>query len=450
MVKRLIRFEVPTGATSLELSSIATGTPRVLRTTTEEIRETETILDTGDNRLLRCDVTLSHQASGKTGNWQLAAPSWEPHLPRMHRQPAVNSDRDLPGDLLSRIEPITRAAPLGPIATLQIVRRTHTLFSEDESEIGAIRDHHVTIDRETLGSYREVVVEVSSAMTGQQLDFLLESMTQMSANPVDSFPTLQQRLGPPATGLTDFPVPEPLRRFASLEELVSHVFADDLRQLVTAMLDAAAGNDTASELNRTLLQSKRHLLGLSHFLRPAWHERMLELLPAETSKRCAGESQTLLRVIDALVSEAKAPNLGDAAGQRASAMLYQHAEHAVSVLRQRCDSLTKPEVTNQEWEAAGQAAQQLLAIVEVLGALPNRSSSRLPQELEAIASQLEECLMMTTSPDLTAISARQAFELGQQTERSRVAATRARREFVDEWPEQANRIQKMFEKSRPR
>ena len=90
--------------------------------------------------------------------------------------------------------------------------------------------------------YREITITPERrGLTKAQRDFLTAAGLAVNGTVVAQFPTLQERLGAPATGLTNFPVPRPLAPDATLEDFVSSVFATHLLAIATTDL-ARAGD----------------------------------------------------------------------------------------------------------------------------------------------------------------------------------------------------------------
>ena len=109
--------------------------------------------------------------------------------------------------------------------------------------------------------------------------WLDRALLQAGATYVPRFPRLVSRLGAPATGPTDLPVPGPFDAAASFKKFVSQLVALRLRQIVEADL-AIRGGDLGA-VDRLADQAARlrlELKGLSVVLDPEWVEDLYDEL----------------------------------------------------------------------------------------------------------------------------------------------------------------------------
>ena len=431
-----IRFDVPFAAPSIAVVSEAAGLMSDSDGQTPRTAVRTTVIDTSDHRLLRSGIVLAHHLSESVGHWSLEAPAWAPRIPA-HAVEPVGRAMDLPDTFGRLIRPITRGRTLGPVAVLETDRLTRALRARDGAELACLRDDSITIRREDgpPTRYREVVVEPTPAMTPQQFEFVITSLAAAEGSPTRSFPTLQQRLGPPASGLTDFPAPWPLGKDATMEELVTAVFADDLRELTFAMLDlqASPGGDAAA-LRHCLVRVRRHLRGLAHVLEPSWRESFEADLPADAADPAAGSIEVGLATLDALVGAVRAPRLGDQALEPAGQLLFRRADQAFRILADRCDALTvdSPEGA---WRAALMAAEQLEASADVALALPGRVTAKLARRLWSLCAELSGCIESGITPSIEGLGPDEAFEVGRAEGRAAADRAAARRRFTKRWPE---------------
>ncbi|NHB85428.1 hypothetical protein G7085_14580 [Tessaracoccus sp. HDW20] len=172
-----------------------------------------TILDVSDGRLLRDGVILAHRITGGVGEWFLAAPRWAPSLPEERVEP-LDGSGDLPEVFSVLLRPLLRHGVLGPIASMSSERDEWSL-RDGAGEVAAhVVDEKVTIRRSGIATarYREVAITPTRLLTGQQRDFLLGAARAVNATLVDTFPSLQQRLGAPPPASPTFPLPNPRAR----------------------------------------------------------------------------------------------------------------------------------------------------------------------------------------------------------------------------------------------
>jgi len=179
---------------------------------------------------------------------------------------------DLPEELADMIRPLRRRATLGPVAALTCDRREFALRDDAGTTLALLRDDKVTVRRGglTTARYREVLITpLGPGLNDEQAAWLDRSLLQVGATQVPRFPRLVSRLGAPATGSTDVPVPGPFDAAAPFKRFVSQLVALRLRQIVEADL-AIRGGDLAA-VDRLADQAARlrdELKGLSVVLDP--------------------------------------------------------------------------------------------------------------------------------------------------------------------------------------
>ncbi|MDO5083982.1 MAG: hypothetical protein Q4D89_11360 [Arachnia propionica] len=393
-----------------------------------------TVLDTSDDRLLRAGIVLAHRVQGGVGGWYLSAPGWQPHLPA-ERSMDIDATAELPAQFVAWIRPFIRRATVGPVAGLECERRDYVMRGED-GELGTIRDEQVTVLRGgvTVARYREATFTLEHP-TPERCEAVTTAMAQVAGARVMRFPTLQQRLGPPASGFTDFPEPiRGRRREVTLEAFVTWLFATDLRALVAAVLSAP---DTLVTLFSDI---RGHARGLASVLDPAWLRELDELLLGEPGSR-------VLEVIDVLVGAVRAPRLGDASREPAARLLLRRAEHGARILAERCRMLS-PDSPDRDWGAAHAAAEQLCASGAVAAHLHGKAGRRVMKRLTGITRALGRCADVTTVDSLDGLGAPEAFELGRRVERCRQRAVAEREAFVTQWPDHVSEVTRLLTKAR--
>lgn len=431
----VMRFDLPFTAGPPPLVSEEAGITSLMERRSSSHAIDVTILDTADNRLLRAGILLAHRVLDGLGSWYLAAPAWRPHLPAEHVSP-VGAAAELPDDLVAWTRPFVRRAAVGPVAGLDC-QRSEYLLRGDGRVLGVIRDEKVTVRRGGVATarYREATITPSSRFTGRQRDFILGAMDSIAATHVTEFPSLQQRLGPPATGGTDFPdILRFRRRDVTLESFVTAVFAADLRALVTAWFTGA------EELAAVLRDIHAHARGLASVLDPSWLRGLEEAVATEVAPRAQA-----LDAIDLLVGAVRAPRLGDASREPAAALLLDRAEHGAHILAERCRTLG-PDSSDQDWAAARAAADQVQASGAVAVRLHGKAGRQLMARLDEVDAALRRCAVTVPGPELAGLSVEEAFELGRQAERESQGTIAEREAFVAAWPERLEEFRRLLRK----
>lgn len=446
-----LRFDMDFHAASPALTSAAVGIDRVAYRSPAPVHRDVTVFDAPDERLLRAGVVVAHRIVSGVGEWYLSAPAWVPRLPEERVEP-LDGSAGLPDSFARLIRPITRRAPLGPVAALDCDKQEYVLRFGDGSPLGTIVDERVTVRRgeSAIRQYREVVVTPGPAMTPQQSEHIASSMRDVGAAQVDVFPSLQQRLGPPATGLTDFPTPQTLRRDATMEELVSAVFAADLWAITELLLDAERDRRPhVASLNAQLQSVQRDLRGLAHVLEPSWREGVESLMAGLPLERLAEATNVALDVSEALVREVRAPKLGDVASEVAAPLLLERAQQASLIMSERCGALTTGSA-EEDWEAALGAAEVLAISSAVAGPVLGKPLRRIARRLQAVTEHLGACTddWSASDTDLEGLTAGEAFDLGRRVERGRVSTGAERARFVALWPERLDELRRLLSKAK--
>lgn len=445
-----LRFEVPFEAPALQLTSEAVGLPRAIHRPAASHTMDVTVLDVADGRLLRAGVVVAHRVIDGAGEWYLAAPTWAPHLPEEQSLP-IGTNGDLPQQFERLVRPLVRAGTLAPMATFAVDRDEWALRDVEGREAAVVTDDKVQVRRgdQAARRYREITIVPTDLLTGQQREFLISAARAVDAPVVAQFPSLQQRIGAPATGLTCFPKPRTLERDASLEEFVTAIFARHLGAIVRADLDRrVADSEDVGGLNDRLWAFGRDLRGLAPVLDPVWREEVehwLKGLPFETA---ADIEQPTLKMIDALTVAVRAPRLGDLSQRNAAMLLFERAQQATFILGERCRTLTELS-PDEAWQGALRAAQQLEVAAGVLAPLMPKPMGKLGGRLEAVLDDLRRCSADTVGgePELDGLSPSQAFQLGLDYERARGEAARRRAEFVAAWPQRVADARKLLAKA---
>lgn len=448
--RAVLRLEVPFTSDPPRLTSDAVGLPRILRRPAASYTMDVTVLDVSDARLLRAGVIVAHRVIDGMGEWYLSAPAWAPHLPAEQVVP-LGASGDLPEHYARMLRPLVRRGVLGTMAALHCERDEWALRTTEGRIAAVVRDERVRVRRSgiTVARYREVTITPTEHLTGQQRDFLVSAAMSVNATVVDHYPTIQQRLGAPATGLTSFPRPREIRRDSSLEEFVGAVFAEHLHSLVRADLARrAAESDDLADLNARLWAFGRDLRGLAPVLEPSWREATERALAGLPYSSPAEIETPMLDVIDSLVGAVRAPRLGDLAHKQAGELLYERAEQATFILADRCRALAV-DSPDDKWQGALRAAEQLEVVVAVASPLFPKVVTRFLRRLADVTQDLRRCALgaFVGDPALDGLSATQAFSLGRDAERKRHQVRTQREAFIERWPERVAEARKLMKRA---
>ena len=432
----VMRFDLPFQADAPSLLSDAIGITGLMERRAASHGIDVTVVDTTDDRLLRAGVVLAHRVLGGVGDWYLAAPGWVPCLPAERIVP-IGATAELPQEFADLTRPLGRRALLGPVAALECQRVEYLLRGPD-GPLGSIRDERVTVRRGGMATarYREATLTPTDLLGKHQLEHVLAALDAVSANAVAEFPSLQQRLGPPATGGTDFPNPGPLNREATMEAFVTRLFAADLQDLVRAQY---RDEDAVAE---ALREFRGHVRGLANVLDPEWRQAVESAV-----EKAATPRQAALDVTDSLVAAVRAPRLGDVSAEPAAKLLLKRAQQGAYILADRCRSLTA-DSPGADWRAALAAAEQVHACGLVAVQLHGKPARKLLGVVTKVASDLRECAASPEVPDLSQLDPQEAFERGREMERAHQRVARARASFVERWPERVTRIRRLLAKVR--
>jgi hypothetical protein len=417
-----------------------------------------TLLDAPDHRLIRSGVLLAHRVLDGRGEWFMTAPDWQPLLPKDRIE--LMGHVDLPEEFADLLRPLRRRATLGPVAALNCDRREFALRDDQGTTMALLRDDKVTVRRGglTTARYREVMITpIGPGLTDEQVAWLDRAFVQAGATGVPRFPRLVVRLGAPATGPTDLPVPEPFDADAPFKKFVSQLLALRLRRIVEADLAIRGGDQTAiGRLADEATRLRDELRGLAGVLDAEWVEDLydelgwisLESAPSDTSgpDRLAGRlhSERYLTVLERLVGAVRAPKLAEARTDPAGQVLRELIEAALRRLRRAANGLTA-DSAEEEWDDAWQEMGRVNWVLDVAAqVLPDEaanthrrlaSAARLLGQVHDDRSSEAAALLMVAelTPDL-------AFLAGRDFERETDKARRTRREFVREWSRIAKKL----------
>ena len=417
-----------------------------------------TLLDAPDHRLIRSGVLLAHRVLDGRGEWYLTAPDWQPLLPKDRTE--LMGHVDLPDDFADLLRPLRRRGTLGPVAALNCDRREFALRDDQSNTLALLRDDKVTVRRGglTTARYREVMITpVGPGLNDEQDAWLDRAFVLAGATYVPRFPRLVTRLGAPATGPTDLPLPEPFDADGPFKKFVSQLLALRLRRIVEADL-AFRGNDQGAigRLADEAARLRDELRGLSAVLDEEWVEDLYDELgwisldsapsDSEGRERLAGRlhSERYLTVLERLVGAVRAPKLAELRVEPTRDVLTQLIASSMARLRRTADALTIESVA-EEWTEAWREMGRLHLVLDVAGQVLPDEPTRLESKLEAASRLLaqvhddrtSESTAMLMVADLTP---ELAFLAGRDFERETDKAQRSRRDFVREWSKVAKKL----------
>jgi hypothetical protein len=410
-----------------------------------------TLLDAPDHRLIRSGVLLAHRVLDGRGEWYLTAPDWQPLLPIDRIE--LMGHADLPEELADMIRPLRRRATLGPVAGLTCDRREFALRDAQGTTLALLRDDKVTVRRGglTTARYREVLITpVGPGLTDEQVAWLDRALLQAGATYVARFPRLVSRLGAPATGPTDLPVPGPFDAAAPFRKFVSQLVALRLRQIVEADL-AIRGGDLGA-VDRLADQAARlrlELKGLSVVLDPEWVEDLYDELGwislegdsfnGDGHDRLTARlrSERYLTVLERLVAAIRSPKLADQRSDPAGEVLAGLVSIAVTRMNGCAEQLTV-DSSDEEWEEAWQEMGHLEWVVGVAGQVLPEEAAMIQHQLLKPRQLLAEIhndhrRELVTAEQVARLLPAQAFAAGRDFERDFRRTRRARREFMEVW-----------------
>lgn len=407
-----------------------------------------TLLDSPDNRLLRAGVVLAHRVVDGLGEWYLDAPGWKPYLPTERSEP-LGAAGDLPDEFASLVRPFRRSAALGPVAAVTCKRVEWSIRGAEAVELAVLRDDRLTVRRAgvIVGRYREVTLTARDALTKEQRSHLMDALGASGGQVVDQFPRLAERLGAPATGLSDFgPEPE-WRDDFTLEGFVRWLLGRRLDKLVRADLALRSGRESdLTPLAKQLVGLHRELKSLAFAFDPEWlaavDQDLVVVFRQLPSTTVHGLGEAYFRVLDALVAGVRAPRLGDRSQHQAKSEIRTHVLAGMTILFDRARSLTLAS-PDERWAATLASARQMQEAARlgqwVFGKRARKLSSLVGDVVELLAGAQAGRNEVPVKPEDWSVE--DAYEAGRTFERTRLVRDVARERFIEQWPsyEQAMR-----------
>ncbi len=424
-----------------------------------------TLLDAPDHRLIRSGVLLGHRVIDGRGEWYLGAPDWAPLLPGEQIEPMGQAE--IPEDFADLVRPFRRRATLGPVAGLSMVRAEFSFRGAAGTTVALLRDDRVTVRRGglTTARFREVMLTpVGPGLTAEQVEFLTTALGGIGATPVARFPRLVTRLGAPATGLTDFPIPPAVDGTSTFEAFVSALLAARLRELVEADLAVRTGASGAVvNLREVAAGLRTDLQGLAAVLEPLWSQDLQEELDwlveqadAERSELNSGtggagaglltrlRGERYLTLLERLVTASRAPQVGDSAllpsRDVVEALVHSATERLVETVdRVRVDG------PQGSWDEVAEAVTEVERAVAVAARLDARRVQKLRRRLGPAQDLLAEVSSragrlgeVQRAGEL--LAGPEAFAAGRRYERELHHLDVAREAFLEAWPKVSARL----------
>ncbi|HET9874049.1 MAG TPA: hypothetical protein VFP89_15820 [Propionibacteriaceae bacterium] len=420
-----------------------------------------TLLDAPDHRLIRSGVLLAHRVLDGRGEWYLGAPSWQPLLPEERIEPMGQGD--LPQDYADLVRPFRRRATLGPVAALTCERREFALRDDRGTTMALVRDDKVTVRRGglTTARFREVMLTPTGpGLSSEQARHLHRQLSSAGGTQVAPFPRLVTRLGAPATGRTDFPVPEPLSQQGHFAQFVSALLSTRLREILQADLAVRADDPAGAGLMRDrAARLLTELGGLSAVLDPEWLEDLIEELgwlvdeAQEETARPSAERGVLksrlraeryLTLLERLVTASRSPQVGDSSILPTKQILEALLDATWGRVRKSAGRLghgSSPDA----WDRVAVAMADLTGVCDVAGHVLPAESERLRRRLEPVSELLGDAIdhwrrSERVKAQASSATAEQAFLLGRSFENELVEVRLAREAFLRAWGKAAKKL----------
>ncbi|SDS51630.1 hypothetical protein [Microlunatus soli] len=456
MTAQVWRFDLPYTTEPARLDNVELGLPRpVARAGRDAAYAAEvTLLDVADHRLIRSGIELAHRVIEGRGDWYLRAPSWHPLLPDELVEPFGKGD--LPERLSDLTMPFRRRGALGPVAAISHQRQSFEFRSGDEPT-AVLRDDRVTVRRGgvTTARFREVRIEAGPAgLKSNQQEWLIGALEASGGTLVEEFPSLAQRIGTPATGLTDYPAPRPIEPDAGFENFIESVVAGRLLELVTADLAGRSGATTAADqLARAVTGLRAELTGLASALEPDWLVELDEELgwlsgalvevvvedgDQEGRLRSVLRRERYLHLLDLLVGAVRGPRVDpNSSDLPAAETLISLLDDAVQKLIIVAGRLTG-ESAGSMWADAAVAAEEVSRLSHltrmVVSKKHRREARRLRPAVQLLLTARAEAEQAEHDQhESRFVGAATAFELGRSYQRHRQRMSEAQQEFLEDW-----------------
>ena len=287
-----------------------------------------TFWDTADMRLARRGHTLRYRESddGSKNQWtlKLGGRGDSPLLERREVDREGASDSP-PDDIVDALQGVTDGQALRAVARMRSDQHRGWVENEEGDRLLTVEDDRVSvIERNRLaGTFREVEVELTDATQGKNaLRRAIRLLRNAAAGDPDPTPKLVRALGSVAQRETT----PPLRRKATVEELVRFTVRDGLDQLL--LHDPAVRLDLGPEDVHQARIATRRLRANLRTLRPLLDRRTVEDLRKEI--RWAGQLLGKVRDLDVLLESFAGSLEGTRASDGAALIAAVETERAAA------------------------------------------------------------------------------------------------------------------------
>lgn len=456
------RFALPFTAAPGRLSNPAVGLCSIALRGGENAPYTidVTVLDASDFRLVRAGVWLAHRVVEGRGEWYLATDRWTPWLPAERVEQM--GDVDLPQVFADLVRPFRRGAALRPVVALTCDREEFALRGEAAQLLAILRDDRIQVRSGGVvtASYREVTLTgVANRLTSAQINWVTEVLGGVGGVRVPEFPSLAERIGTPATGLSDVPAPRECRPGDSLERVWNHRLSRGMRELTFADLALRARAPGAhADLVERVLDIRRQVRGFVPLLDADWSRELaaeLDWLVDQLADGSRAETvvngERYLRLLDRIVSAARAPAFGEHTDEPAGIMLAGELGARLGEFVVACDAVAA-DAGDEAWRAALTAATRVTdsCLVQVR---PGERVGRIEERVTRLADRLRACVRATeeyADLDVGSLTSAEAFAAGRRFERLFADEHAARRDFLERWVRQRPRLMRDAEEPKRR
>jgi hypothetical protein len=267
---------------------------------------------------------------------------------------------------------------------------------------------------------------------------------------------LVNRLGAPANGLTDYPMPALADGSIGFGVFVAGLLGRRLHQLLEADLALQADRpDAAEELGRTARSLRQEICTVAPALEADWISDLDEELgwlaaEADDADDRAGalkgklRSERYLALLERLVSASRASRTGESRTRSTNEVLEAMLDRAWRSLGKAADQLShQPSI--EAWADTRSKLDTVLGLCDLIEQLQPGRFDQLRPRLAATSELLAEAGRRATIVQLTRARAEEvtpleAFELGRRYEQELLEARTAREAFSAGWAKAAKKL----------
>lgn len=393
-----------------------------------------TILDTPDLRLIEAGLILGHRVVDDSGEWVLLSSGWEPYLAPQIIEPLGHGD--VPESLSALLRPFRRLAALGVVGELSGERRGYTAVNDSGDTLVSLTDEilNCEVQSNAVESIRIVTVTDVAASKAQFLDVVagLEAVGGRRLPAGDPIAALLSD----RYGVGDFRFPDRFTVETTMRTFASGALRRRIRRIIESDLAFRKNIDGEPDIvNLQLLRAQRTVEGISWASSADTDGLIADLQWLLEHQGSAPFGERYLRVLDDLVTLARAPKLGEWEERSAFRAMAQEIDASLTAVVDRAGRLDRhsPRI---RWEKTRAALLHCLALTRVSRKFFGSRAKGLRRRLEMIVSELDACLpVVPPTPSLEGLPAKEAFEAGRAFERATIGAEAARVQFVANWPD---------------